>query len=566
MAFRGEKLIPQGTELPRTPIHTLRNGVQYRGVSDPKKTDSDINNLEKGTETHANLSTEDNRHNDTLLEIPHEELLNNFQSDQIRHSSSKVNSPELAQASASQPVEQLQSEIQNLKSEIFKIQKQNKENLKNAMLNMQQQNNENFKKFMESFANFQKKENAQQTVRQISRETAPLLNNAQTIQKATELPNLIPNKPTGTVPKTSSHLIIPNPTNPTASNVLHTRQQPNHFLWSPPPPLIPNRVHPNCTTVPTTAQIPNDIAAQAVTEPLFTKLVIQDSTDFNFQPFWRQSASQWFELLEQKFANRKIVLDDDKYFNVVKNLQQDLINQLTDVFESLPRGNKYETLKQALLARFIVKEEEKLDRFLNNQDMGHKKPSEFLQYLVANGSSTFDREAILKIWIKRLPVHISVHLDDEITVNNEKKLIDKADNIFNKLQSSTTINSINDPKISDLELKFEQVISQVDKICDSIAEQTAFSKEKYIKYKNRNKENNNRNFENRRARSRSKSPRRRSLSRENLNSQNSLCYYHNTYRHKAHKCQPPCSWKERGRSPSNSKRVAFEKEDHNPKN
>ena len=98
----------------------MRNGAQYRGVSDPRKTVSDINNLYKGTETHADLSTEEtNRHNDTLLEIPHEGLLNNFRSDQIRHSSYEVNSPELPQASASQPVEELQSEIQNLKSEIF---------------------------------------------------------------------------------------------------------------------------------------------------------------------------------------------------------------------------------------------------------------------------------------------------------------------------------------------------------------------------------------------------------------------------------------------------------------
>ena len=32
--------------------------------------------------------------------------------------------------------------------------------------------------------------------------------------------------------------------------------------------------------------------------------------------------------------------DDDKFFNVVKNFQADLVSKLNDVLEALPQGNK----------------------------------------------------------------------------------------------------------------------------------------------------------------------------------------------------------------------------------
>ena len=276
-----------------------------------------------------------------------------------------------------------------------------------------------------------------------------------------------------------------------------------------------------------------------------------------------------------------MVRDDDKYFNLIKYLPPDIVNEMQDVLESLPFG--YLTLKQALFSKFVIGNREKLNKFFAIIDIGHKKP-EFLQFLFANGGSIFDREAILKIRSERLPAHISLHLTDEITLANEQKLRDRADEIHLKyLTSPNLVNSITNNLNIDpaLESKLEQlVISKVDKY-NSKFDASAQN------YNRKNSNYQNRSFQHRNLRSRSKSPsashrynqnysnknnvdRKHSAERVNSNfndsnsETNNLCYYHERYRSRAHRCQPPCTWRDRSRSPSGSRRVAFEQTNKSP--
>ena len=254
---------------------------------------------------------------------------------------------------------------------------------------------------------------------------------------------------------------------------------------------------------------------------------------------------------------------------------------MQDVLESAPVGNKYESLKQALLSKFVINNREKLNRFFSNVEMGHRKPSEYLQFLFANGVSILDRESILKVWSGRLPPHISLHLTDEITLENEHKLKNRADEIYlTYANSKVTVNSI-DSKIDfdkDLDSKVDQlVISKLDKYTYKNK-----SSKSNNQYNNRSHNNYNNNYNNR-GRSRSKSPsynhRKNSRDRSTSSSRNfnrpstrssssdlnsSLCFYHDRFRSRAHKCQPPCSWRERSRSPSGSRRVAFDQVDKSP--
>ena len=81
---------------------------------------------------------------------------------------------------------------------------------------------------------------------------------------------------------------------------------------------------------------------------------------------------------------------------------------MDDTLKALPHNNKYSSLKNTLLDKFVMKEDDKLDKLFSNLNMGHKKPSKFLQFLYANGGSFMERESILNIWCKRLPPHISL--------------------------------------------------------------------------------------------------------------------------------------------------------------
>ena len=64
--------------------------------------------------------------------------------------------------------------------------------------------------------------------------------------------------------------------------------------------------------------------------------------DFKFEPFWKHNPSEWFYKLERRFETYRVTSDDDKYFNVVKNLTPDVL---------------------AKVDKFIEKEEDKINSF-----------------------------------------------------------------------------------------------------------------------------------------------------------------------------------------------------------
>ena len=274
----------------------------------------------------------------------------------------------------------------------------------------------------------------------------------------------------------------------------------------------------------------------------------------------------------------RVESDDDKYFHVVKNLTHDVLLKIDNFLESLPVDNKYLTLQQALLERYTEKEENKLDKFLNNAVMGPRTPSEFLEFLTATGANIFPRDSILKIWYERLPSYISVLLDSEVNSLNEVESVKKADKIYTKFSKDK--NSINafssnseiESSENTVSNKLELLDQKLEKFCNTI---TNNYRSIYDQYKNKDKFHKNQEHSNKhrnnskdryfrspdrgRLSSKSRSPsrersfcRERFSSRDRSSSRNSrsnpkgeLCYYHHTYRHKAHKCIEPCRWHDR---------------------
>ena len=186
-------------------------------------------------------------------------------------------------------------------------------------------------------------------------------------------------------------------------------------------------------------QPPNPMAFH-IPNPAFYR----DNADIKFHPFMKQNPREWFEMLEQRFEARNVLADHDRYFNVIKNLPADVLSKVEFLLNSLSPHNKYETLKRALVEKFSIEEETRINNFLNNTSMGTLTPSEFLEYLTASGNGFFPRNSILKVWLERLPNSISLLLDSEINENNEQIFVRTADKIFEKLNKDklASVNTI----------------------------------------------------------------------------------------------------------------------------
>ena len=101
------------------------------------------------------------------------------------------------------------------------------------------------------------------------------------------------------------------------------------------------------------------------------------------------------------FDARNVLADHGRYINnVIKNLPADVLSKVVFLLQLLPPNNKYKTLKRALIEKFSIKEETKIENFLNNTLMGTLTPSEFLEN-------------------SALPNSISLLLDSEFNENNE---------------------------------------------------------------------------------------------------------------------------------------------------
>ena len=119
-----------------------------------------------------------------------------------------------------------------------------------------------------------------------------------------------------------------------------------------------------------------------------------DNAEFKYHPFMKSNPEEWFAILEQKFEKRNVTLDSDKYYNVIKNLPQDVLTKVQYLLESLPDNDRYETVKRALIDKFVTKDDVKISNLFNSTGIGSMTPSEYLEFLTASGKNILNQEAI----------------------------------------------------------------------------------------------------------------------------------------------------------------------------
>lgn len=141
--------------------------------------------------------------------------------------------------------------------------------------------------------------------------------------------------PTPTTITTHTHLPIPTHTTVTTHAPI-TNPIPTHTPTSTPIPT--HNLLPHHLPIPTTA-----VASMPLFPPPITlaptHIHVQNTRynpDFRFQPFWKVNPVEWFNLLERRFETYDVISDEDKYFNIVKNLTPDVLVKVDNILKSLP--------------------------------------------------------------------------------------------------------------------------------------------------------------------------------------------------------------------------------------
>ncbi|KOB74344.1 Uncharacterized protein OBRU01_09574 [Operophtera brumata] len=115
--------------------------------------------------------------------------------------------------------------------------------------------------------------------------------------------------------------------------------------------------------------------------------------------------------------------DSTKYNLVIAKLNRDALQQVGDLILNPPEDNKFETIKERLLAVYEESAEKQFHNLVSGMDLGTQRPSQLLRKMSGLATNTqIPTEALRRLWISRLPTAVRTIL----TVTPEAKLDDLA--------------------------------------------------------------------------------------------------------------------------------------------
>lgn len=222
-------------------------------------------------------------------------------------------------------------------------------------------------------------------------------------------------------------------------------------------------------------------------------------------PFWAEEPAVWFSQLEGNFILSGIKDDDTKFYYVTSTLEHRYAAEVKDIIVSPPKTDRYERLKTELIKRLSASREKEVKQLLMHEELGDRRPSQFMRHLQRLAGPTVPDEFIKTIWTSRLPTALQPIIVSQKTADLQA-LADLADSVHEIVPST--------PQVSMASAQTESVLQSMARQISELSRQVeALSSRDY--------------------RSRSKS-RRHSPDRKTTRSQSNyrkfpVCWYHSKY-------------------------------------
>lgn len=264
-------------------------------------------------------------------------------------------------------------------------------------------------------------------------------------------------------------------------------------------------------------------------------------------PFWRHDPQIWFAQAEAQFSTRNITAEATKYAHVIATLPPEVAQDVRDILISPPAANPYTTLKQQLVTRTTESEQRMVQMLLTEEELGDRKPSQFLRRLEQLvGDKTVGPGILRQLFLKRMPPNVRLILastSDALALSDLAALADKI--IEAHIPTVNTVGESN-PSLAQVRLNpsRDHNTSPQGELVDQVATLTKLVKEltttvgrlQRDRSRSRSRNQNREKRHEPRALTPSSSP----------NEGAEICWYHARFGTQAHKCQPPCKWSNEG--------------------
>jgi cleavage and polyadenylation specificity factor subunit 1 len=235
-------------------------------------------------------------------------------------------------------------------------------------------------------------------------------------------------------------------------------------------------------------------------------------------PFWPKDPTLWFEQIEASFRLAKITQDETKFYHIIGNLDQTYLSSVRDIVVNPPAANKYQALKDKLIAENSESDTQRLTRLFQHIDLGDKKPSVLLREMKSLAGNNVIGTAMENLFYKRIPDTVKAILQASPGDLDAKAAL--ADKIMEVVPQNIA-----------------QVSQQSHQPIDTQIE--ALRKEMHALFNKMNNQSRSR------SRNRSETPQGRTRSTSYMKDDD-ICYYHHKFGDKAQKCCEPCKFSTSG--------------------
>ncbi|PIK50430.1 hypothetical protein BSL78_12669 [Apostichopus japonicus] len=203
--------------------------------------------------------------------------------------------------------------------------------------------------------------------------------------------------------------------------------------------------------------------------------------------------------VEAQFATKRVTSQDTKYSYIVASLTPDIAQEVRDLLLSPPQADRYKTLKDTLIKRTAVSEQQRLQQLLNEVTLGDRKPSQLLRHMQQLLGET--------------PTNVQLVLASSSEDVKVEQIAELADKILEVATPTVNAVATTTPEVSNIQ-RLEQQVERLSRQLEDLSMRL-----------NRQQ-----------SRSRSSSRKRRDSP-----AASEKCWYHRTYGDKAQKCRQPCS-------------------------
>ncbi|CAK1588919.1 unnamed protein product [Parnassius mnemosyne] len=236
-------------------------------------------------------------------------------------------------------------------------------------------------------------------------------------------------------------------------------------------------------------------------------------------PFWPEEPAVWFAQLEGNFLLSGIKDDATKFYYITSTLEQRYAAEVKDIIVSPPDKDKYEKLKTELIKRLSATREKEVKQLLMHEELGDRRPSQFLRHLQHLAGPSVPDDFLKTIWCSRLPHSIQTVIASQ-TTSDLQALADLADRVHDIVPST--------PQVAAAERTQSSVLqTMANQICELTKQVQALSTRVH------RPRSLNRNTRRARKTSRSRSDYRKFPT----------CWYHHKFGNKADRCIKPCDFK-----------------------